>query len=349
MKSVLLLVGPKGAGKTTIGQLLALELGVRFLRVEPLFLQVRSALGPAHPDYERRGFEAVVSALVDALAGHDTVCLESTGASEHLPWLLSEIRKVARLHLVRVRASPAQCLDRIRGRDASLHIPVSDDQVGRINALAAAVDLPWSAEIENGGPFDGRGIVEQVRALLGPAVSATSRVTLRVPRAEDAEPLYDAVRESIAELHPWAPWCPLTYGLEDAVRWLDEQPAAREAGTAYEFVVTAPDGRLLGCCGVNQVNAGFRLANLGYWIRTSATGRGYATEAARQAAAWAFAHTNLERLELLVAVGNAASQAVALKAGAALEGCLRSRFLVHGRFQDAFVYSLIRPPAKPPA
>ena len=67
------------------------------------------------------------------------------------------------------------------------------------------------------------------------------------------------------------------------------------------------------------------------------------------AAAWAFAHTNLERLELLVAVGNAASQAVALKAGAALEGCLRSRFLVHGRFQDAFVYSLIRPPAKPPA
>jgi hypothetical protein len=172
VKEVLLLVGPKGAGKSTIGQLLATQLGVRFLRVEPLFLEVRAALGPSHPDYERRGFEAVLSALVDALAGHDAACFESTGASDHFPWLLSEIRKVARLHLVRVRASPDRCLERVRSRDASLHIPVSDDQVERINALSAGVVLPWSAEIDNGGPFDGRGIVEEVRALLGPAISA---------------------------------------------------------------------------------------------------------------------------------------------------------------------------------
>ena len=107
--------------------------------------------------------------------------------------------------------------------------------------------------------------------------------------------------------------------------------------------VAAAAGGLLGCCGVNQINKGFRLGNLGYWIRSSATRRGYATEAARQVAAWAFQNTNLQPVELLVAVGNAPSQAVALKTGALLEGCLRSRFLVHGQFQDAFVYSLIRP------
>ena len=146
----------------------------------------------------------------------------------------------------------------------------------------------------------------------------------------------------MTELHPWAPWCPLTYSLADATTWIAQQPAAREAGTAFEFVVLNGDGRLLGCCGVNQINKGFRLANLGYWVRSSATRRGYATDAARQVAAWAFQNTDLQRLELLVAVGNASSQAVALKTGAALEGCLRSRFFVHGQFQDAFVYSLIR-------
>lgn len=168
-------------------------------------------------------------------------------------------------------------------------------------------------------------------------------VALRFPVPEDAEGVHDAVRESIAELHPWAPWCPLTYGLADAEAWITRQPSEREAGTAFEFVVTDGDGRILGCCGVNQINRGFRHGNLGYWIRTSATRRGFATDAARQVAEWAFGNTDLERLEILVAVGNTASQTVAARTGALLEGRLRSRFLVHGRFQDAFVYSLIRP------
>lgn len=172
-------------------------------------------------------------------------------------------------------------------------------------------------------------------------------VDLRFPEPRDVEPLFAAVRESIHELHPWAPWCPLDYGLDDAARWVEQQPAARESGTAFEFVILDDDGRILGCCGVNQVNAGFRLANLGYWVRSSATRRGVATEAARRAAGWAFRNTALHRLELLVAVENLASQAVAVKVGATLEGRLRCRFLVHGRFQDAFVYSIIRP-APPP-
>ena len=175
-------------------------------------------------------------------------------------------------------------------------------------------------------------------------------LALRFPGPDDVDAIFEAVRESIAEIHPWAPWCPLSYGRDDAARWVAQQPAAREAGTAYEFVVEGAGGRLLGCCGLNQIDRGFRRANLGYWIRTSKTGRGYATEAARRVAAWAFENTDLQRLELLVAVGNERSRAVASRAGAALEGRLRSRFLVHGRFQDAFVYSVIRPsPPEPPA
>ena len=172
-------------------------------------------------------------------------------------------------------------------------------------------------------------------------------ITLRFPEPHDIEPLFAAVRESIAELHPWAPWCPLTYGLSDAARWVEQQPAAREAGSAFEFVILEENARILGCCGINQINAGFRLGNLGYWVRSSATLRGVATAAARRAAYWAFQNTGLHRLELLVAVGNLASQAVAIKAGAALEGRLRCRFLVHGQFQDAFVYSIIRPSQDP--
>ncbi len=167
MKRLLVLVGPKGAGKSTIGHLLAAEPGVRFLRVEPLFLEVRARLGASHPDFERLGFAAVLEGIRDAFARHDTVCIESTGASTLFASFLASLRALATVFLVRVVATPEQCVERIRGRDRSLHIPVSDDEVDRINAAALRVSLPWDAEIDNRGALDGGSVRRTVRALLG--------------------------------------------------------------------------------------------------------------------------------------------------------------------------------------
>lgn len=167
MKQVLVLVGPKGAGKSTLGDLLSRELPVLFLRVEPLFLELRARLGAAHPDLERLGFAAVLDAVSGALPGHDHVCIETTGASDRVPWLLQELASRARVLPVRVLADPEQCLERIHRRDRSIHIPVSDDDVARINAIAQDVDLPWAAEIDNRGPLDAAAIVATIRSLLG--------------------------------------------------------------------------------------------------------------------------------------------------------------------------------------
>lgn len=63
---------------------------------------------------------------------------------------------------------------------------------------------------------------------------------------------------------------------------------------------------------------------------------------------WVFDNTELQRLEIVVAVGNATSQRVAEKAGALREGVLRARLRIHGAFHDAVMYSLVRPePAHP--
>ncbi len=165
-RQVIILVGPKGSGKTTIGEFLAGELGIRFLRVEPLFLETRARLGANHPDPDRLGFEAVLAELASLLAEGGAACFESTGASPHFPWLLSEVARLARVSLVRVVAEPAQCLARIRGRDAAAHIPASGEDIERINARASRVTLPWDAVIDNRGRFDGALIRRAVAALL---------------------------------------------------------------------------------------------------------------------------------------------------------------------------------------
>lgn len=165
-RRVIVLVGPKGAGKSTIGALIERELGVSFVRVEPIFLRVRDALGADHPELEQRAFAAVREALVEALRTNEAICFESTGASRETAPLLEALSRHARVLPVQVTARPEQYLPRVRSRDLSIHIPVSDDRVEEINALAAGVEMHWAARIDNSGELDAEGILAEVRALL---------------------------------------------------------------------------------------------------------------------------------------------------------------------------------------
>jgi ribosomal-protein-serine acetyltransferase len=166
--------------------------------------------------------------------------------------------------------------------------------------------------------------------------------SLRAYALEDAKPLWEAARESVADVFPWLPWCHSEYSLAEAAEWIGARATLAAQGLEYMFAIVGPEDRLLGGCGLNQINRIHRFANLGYWVRSSATGRGVATEAVRQVAEFAFRETDLLRLEIVCALGNARSQRVAVRAGARREGVLRNRLLVHGQPLDAVMYSLVR-------
>ena len=159
---------------------------------------------------------------------------------------------------------------------------------------------------------------------------------------DDAAQLFEAATESIDTVYRWLPWCRPGYTLDEARAWVAEQTAAFEEGKEYEFVIVSPSGRFAGGCGIDLLDRTNRRANLGYWVRSSETGRGAATAAARLAAGWAFENTDLIRIEILAAAGNVQSQRVAEKAGAIREGTLRQRLLLHGVAHDAVIFSIVR-------
>ena len=167
--------------------------------------------------------------------------------------------------------------------------------------------------------------------------------SLREYEPADAPALWEAARESMAEVSRWLPWCHPAYSMAESTEWIGSRESMAAEGQEYTFAIVGADGRFLGGCGLNQINRLQRFANLGYWVRTSATRKGVATEAVRQAAAFAFERTDLVRLEIVCAVGNEASQRVAERAGAVREGVLRNRLLLHGRAVDAVMFSLVRP------
>ena len=166
---------------------------------------------------------------------------------------------------------------------------------------------------------------------------------IRRYRLEDDAVVVEAVRESLNELQPWMPWCHPGYSIDDSRSWLQVQVPAFDDGSAFEFAIVSADGHYLGGCGLNQIDRINRRANLGYWVRSSATRRGVATAAVRVLRDWAFDNTDLIRLEIVIVVGNLASHGVAEKAGAVREGTLHRRLVLHGAAHDATMFSFTRP------
>ncbi|MCG8351336.1 MAG: GNAT family N-acetyltransferase [Chloroflexales bacterium] len=167
-------------------------------------------------------------------------------------------------------------------------------------------------------------------------------VVLRRYRASDVQAVYEAARESIAELTPWFAWAHEQSSIQEAELFITNQAIWWDDGSVYNFAITdRTTGAYCGGCLLNHINRGDRFANMAYWVRTSWTGKGIATAAARLVAHYGFEHLGLHRVEIIAAKENLASIRVAEKVGAVREGVLRRRITVRDKVYDAVLFSLI--------
>src|SRR5207244_11923567 len=137
-----------------------------------------------------------------------------------------------------------------------------------------------------------------------PAAPSAGRspVRIRPYRADDATGRYEAARESVGDVFPWLAWCHPQYTRDEAAAWAESREALARQALEYPFVIAGDDHRFLGGCGINHISRVHRFGNLGYWVRTSAAGRGVAVSAVALAAEFAFRSTDLLRLEIVCAV-----------------------------------------------
>jgi ribosomal-protein-serine acetyltransferase len=137
-------------------------------------------------------------------------------------------------------------------------------------------------------------------------------------------------------------WCHPGYTLEECAAFVSTCDTKWERGESFSFVIyDLRDGTFLGSAGLSQINRTHRVANLGYWVRSSQAGRGIATSAVRLAARFGLQELGFNRLDIIVPLGNRSSQRVAEKVGAKQEGILRNRLVLQGKPLDAVLYSLV--------
>lgn len=129
-----------------------------------------------------------------------------------------------------------------------------------------------------------------------------------------AEAAADAVRASIAELTPFMPWATAEYDVDAARGYVSQTAQQWRNGEAFDYAVFTRSGDLVGSCGL-MARMGPGVLEIGYWIRSGHTGRGYATQAADALARVGLAMPGIERVVIRHDVANPASGAVAAKAG----------------------------------
>ncbi len=151
------------------------------------------------------------------------------------------------------------------------------------------------------------------------------RVRVRPYYAGDGAALWEAVEESREHILPWLPWGDTHKSPEDSeayvrkcqARWLlrEDLPLG-----LWERAT----GRFLGGSGLHRIDWDVPSFEIGYWLRRSAVGHGYMTEAVRLMCGLAFETLSANRLFIRCAAANQRSAAIPRRLGFVLEGTLRN-------------------------
>ncbi len=176
-----------------------------------------------------------------------------------------------------------------------------------------------------------------------PAEITSERVLIRPYRAGDGAALWEAVAESREHIKPWLPWGDLHKTPEDSeifVRMMHAKWLTREDMPMGIWDLSS--GRYLGGTGLHRINWDVPCFEIGYWLRKSAEGHGYISEASWLLTQMCFETLHAQRVEIHVAGGNVRSAAVPLRLGFIHEATLRNKTkITTGEVRDMLIFSMI--------
>jgi len=177
-----------------------------------------------------------------------------------------------------------------------------------------------------------------------PASIETPRLVLRSFRVDDAPALHAALVESIDELRRhlgFLPWVAEEQTLQSA------EVRCRRAEANFLLRTDLPylaferhTGRLVASVGLHRTDWSLPRTEVGYWVRSSETGKGYASEGVAALTAWALDYLGAKRVELVTDELNLGSRAVAERCGFRLEGILHNVMRgPDGRLRNSCIYA----------
>jgi len=168
----------------------------------------------------------------------------------------------------------------------------------------------------------------------------TSRLILREVTMDDANNMYTYLSNHDVVKPMGLESFETVEDVWDEIRWYQ---SIHEEGTGIRWGITLKDsGKVIGSCGfLNRRTKHYR-AEIGYELSKEYWGKGIASEALEAVVKYGYKHFQLERIEALIEPANLPSQKLVEKQGFQREGLLRHYEYTCGKFDDLYMYSIIK-------
>lgn len=164
---------------------------------------------------------------------------------------------------------------------------------------------------------------------------------LRSVHRNDAQKLYDVIAENREFLAQWFDWASVTKSVEDTEGYIEQSIKKTKVNKAFDAIIWS-EGELCGMIGFHTIDWHHRVVEMGYWISEKSQGKGLATRALQAMMLYAFRTWQVNRIEIICAVSNFKSRAVAERVGFTFEGIHREGQILAGSYVDEAVYSFLR-------
>jgi RimJ/RimL family protein N-acetyltransferase len=175
-----------------------------------------------------------------------------------------------------------------------------------------------------------------------PDTLAAPPLELRRCRPDHLDALMSALASSQPELARFLPWADPMPTTEAERTFIEQSMAEFETGVAYGFFLfERSGGELVGGAGLVPTEAPGRF-QIGYWVRSDRTGRGYATAAARALTTAALEQLGLDEIEIRMDQANLASASVPPKLGFQLDRVMERDITAAGHSGAGYVWMMSR-------
>lgn len=161
-----------------------------------------------------------------------------------------------------------------------------------------------------------------------PSEFYTQRLFIRMPMPGDGKVVHRAINASIKELRPWMSFVQTEQTerqMEANIRIAYIKFLKREDLRLLLFLKGT--GEFIGSSGLHRIEWGVPKFEIGYWIHSQFSGKGYMTEAVEGIMGFAFNELKANRVEIRCDSKNVRSRAIPEKLGFKLEGILENNQL----------------------
>jgi predicted kinase len=154
MKTIYLLIGPRGSGKTYVGKLIQDKLNITFLNVETFFIRAEKINKKLDEEKFKKVWLKIEKRIDKILTTKKSVAFESIGIFQSFKDFLTRLNLKYQIKLTRIKTPLKLCDERMATRKPGTHAHMTKADIALVNKMSLKEKYKYDLVIDNNKSTD---------------------------------------------------------------------------------------------------------------------------------------------------------------------------------------------------